>query len=413
MKPDKKVFFLASAAITWSLVTAGAGQALAEGDPDYDRPLAPLFIVPVPPDNPITANKRELGRLLFFDPKLTGDASLSCASCHDPKQGWTTNTPISRGYPGTVHWRNTQTVVNAGYLGKLFWQGGSRSLEEQAESANRGAVGGNGERDVMESRLRQTPQYVEQFNAAFGSERPILGDAWRAIATFERAMLIQKKTPLDRYLGGDRSALSKRAAEGLKLFQGKANCIECHNGPLLSDEKYYNLGVPRPSEWEKNGLNTITFRWETYAKGVSEAHYRAWKDDAGLYYTTKRPTDIGKFRTPPLRYLRYTAPYMHAGQFLTLEEVIDFYDRGGGENEFTRRYGTKTPILKPLNLSGEEKAALVSLLDEASGDEIMVPVPEAAPYAAMPDVFGLTQARAKRIGLEAYLSSREKTNSGW
>lgn len=413
MKPDDMGVFLISAAIAWLLTTGIAGQALAEGDPDYDRPLAPLFIVPVPPDNPITTDKIALGRLLFFDPKLTGDASLSCASCHDPQQGWATSTPISRGYPGTTHWRNTQTVVNAGYLGKLFWQGGSLSLEEQAETANRGAVGGNGERDVMESRLRQTPEYVQRFKAAFGTERPVLGDAWRAIATFERAMLIQKRTPLDRYLGGDRGALSPLAVAGLRLFQGEANCIECHNGPLLSDEKYYNLGVPRPPEWEKNGLNTITFRWETSAKGVPEAHYREWKEDAGLYYTTKRPTDIGKFRTPPLRYLRYTAPYMHAGQFTTLEEVIDFYDRGGAENEFTRRYGSKTPILKPLNLSDQEKAALVAFLDEASGDEITVPAPEIPRYATMPDVPGLTQAGAKRIGIEAYLHAREQSDSGW
>lgn len=125
---------------------------LAEVDPDYDPPLSPLSIVPVPPDNPIILNKVELGKMLFFDPKLTGDGSISCSSCHDQKKGWASDTPMSRGYPGTTHWRNAQTVVNSGYLGKLFWQGSALSLEEQAPFANMGAVGGNGKQDVMESR---------------------------------------------------------------------------------------------------------------------------------------------------------------------------------------------------------------------------------------------------------------------
>jgi cytochrome c peroxidase len=390
------------------LLAMTAGNVLAEGDPDVDPPLAPLPAVPTPPDNPITEAKAELGKLLFFDPKLTGDASIGCGDCHDPKQGWGFNDPISRGYPGAVHWRNSQTLVNSGYLGKLFWQGNAKSLEAQAPIANKGAVAGNGENDVMEARLRQTPYYIEKFKEVFGTEQPNLDDAWMAIATFERAMLTQQDTPLDRYLAGDESALSAQAVKGKELFEGKANCIECHNGPLLSDEKYYNLGLPRPLEWEETGLNTITFRWENYAKGVQETMYRDWKDDAGLYYTSKRKQDIGKFRTAPLRYLIYTPPYMHAGQFFTLEEVVDFYNEGGGENEFTESYGNKTTILKPLDLSDEEKEALVAFLEEISGEEIRMPVPEIPPYAALPNVAGLTQAQAKRIGLEMYMASTEQ-----
>ena len=364
--------------------------------------------IPAPPDNPITAEKVELGKLLFFDPKLTGDASLSCGDCHDPKQGFGFNDPISRGYPGAVHWRNTHTAVNTAYLGKFFWQGSAKSLEKQAPTANKGAVAGNGENDVMESRLRQTPYYIKKFKEIMGTDTPMLGDAWMLVATFERGALTQKNSPLDRYLKGDKSALSAEAVKGKKLFEGKANCIECHNGPLLSDEKYYNLGVPRPVEFEETGLNTITFRWENYAKGVHEEMYRNWKDDAGVYYTTKRKKDIGKFRTQPLRYLKYTPPYMHAGQFFTLEEVIDFYNEGGGDNEFTdgtHGFNTKTGILKPLNLSDDEKAALVVFLEEISGDEIKMAVPQVPPYDVMPDVPGLTQAQAKRIGLEMYLST--------
>jgi len=379
---------------------------LSKIDPDADPPLAPLPPPPAPPDNPITQAKAELGMKLFFDPKMTGDASLSCGDCHDPKQGWGFSDPISRGYPGTVHWRNSQTVVNTAYLGKLFWQGNANSLEAQAPIANKGAVAGNGEDDVMEARLRQTPYYIQKFREIFGTELPNIGDAWMAIATFERT-LNQRDTPLDRYLAGDKQALSEAALKGKELFEGKANCIECHNGPTLTDEKYYNLGVPRPLEWEEMGINTVTFRWEAYAKGVHEKYYRNWKDDAGLYYSTKRRTDVGKHRTAPLRYLAYTAPYMHAGQFYTLEEVIDFYDEGGGDNEFTdgtHGLENKTPILKPLKLNDDEKESLVIFLEEISGDAIRLKLPEVPPYGVMPDVPGLTQVRAKRIGLESYLA---------
>ena len=405
MKPIRKLPFtlalLASAALSYGAMSG----ALAAGDPDTDAPLAPLPAVPEPLDNKITQAKAELGKLLFFDPKLTGDASLSCGDCHDPKQGWGFADPISRGYPGAVHWRNSQTVVNTGYLSKLFWQGNSKSLEKQAPTANKGAVAGNGENDVMEARLRQTPEYIKRFKAVFGTELPMIGDAWQAIATFERAMLTQKDTPLDRYLKGDKKALSAKAVKGMEIFTGKGNCIECHNGPILTDEKYYNLGLSRPPEFTENGINQITFRWENYAKGVYESRYREWKDDAGLYYTTKRIQDAGKFRTAPLRYIKYTAPYMHAGQFFTLEEVIDFYDEGGGKNEFTEKQGNKTKILQPLKLTDGEKGALVAFLEELSGDEIKMAVPKVPPYGAMPDVADLTQAQAKRIGLETYLAS--------
>ena len=407
MRPNKRLPYLPGLLAIGIMVTA-AGVALVEANPDDNPPLAPLGPVPVPPDNKITQEKAELGRFLFFDPKLSGDASLSCADCHSPTQGWAFADPICRGYPGAVHWRNCQTVVNSGYLGKLFWQGNAKSLEAQAKTAASGAVSGNGEADVMEQRLRQTPDYIARFKEVFGTERPILNDAWLAIATFERAMLSQTDTPLDRYLRGNDAALSEKAKAGLELFKTKANCIECHNGPMLTDEKYYNLGVPRPLEWEETGLNAVTFRFELYAKGVTEEYYRQFKDDLGLYFTTKRRSDIGKFRTPPLRYVLYTPPYMHAGQFYTLEEVIDFYNDGGGENEMTERIGNKTPILKPLGLTESEKEALLAFLEEISGDEIEMSTPKVPVYEAMPDVAELTQAKAKRAGLESYLSAAEK-----
>lgn len=410
---------MANRGITWlfllgllagvMLSVGGIQTVLAAGDPDADPPLAPIGPVPVPPDNPITPEKVELGKLLYFDPKLSGDMSLSCASCHEPDQGWAFADSICRGYPGAVHWRNCQTTVNSAYYGKLFWQGSSKSVEAQARGAAKGGVAGNGEDDVMEERLRQTPAYRKMFRLVFGDTEPLLMNAWRAIGTFERGALSQTDTPLDRYLKGDKKALSAEAIKGMELFNGKANCIECHNGALLTDEKYYNVGVPRAVEWTESGLHQITFRFELYAKGSSQKMYRTYKDDPGLYYTTKKKSDIGKFRTPSLRYVKYTAPYMHNGTFFTLEEVIDFYNQGGGDNEFTdgtHGIRSKTSIMKPLNLTDAEKAALIAFLEELSGDEIKigdVVLPEMAPF---PDVVTLTQKDAKRIGLEDFLAAR-------
>lgn len=351
---------------------------------DKFPPLAPLGDPPIPLDNPQSEAKVELGKMLFWDPRLGGDASTACVSCHEPDQGWGFGDALSRGYPGTVHWRNSQTVINSAYLGKLFWAGAAASLEKQAPSAAKGAVAGNGENDVMETRLAFIPEYRKRFKEVFGTEWPIIGDAWRAIAAFERTLILND-TPLDRYLKGDKSALSEQQIAGMKLFNGKAGCIQCHNGALASDQKYYNLGVPPAERWDEDGLAQITFRYEQYAKGVTQEMYRKVKDDAGLYYRTKQKRDMGKFRTAPLRYIEYTAPYMHNGAFWDLSEVVEFYNAGGGENEFTD--GTmaknKTPLLKPLGLTEKEKEDLVVFLAAFSGPELSIEPPKLPPYAPL------------------------------
>jgi cytochrome c peroxidase len=367
---------VAIAALMAGLAYSGlTSLAAAEDNP----PLAALGPPPVPPDNPVTPEKVELGKLLFFDTRLSGDASVACSTCHEPDQGWAFSNDISRGYPGTIHWRNSQTVVNAAYYGKLFWAGSAKSLEGQAPSAAKGAVAGNGEADMMEARLAFIPEYRERFRAVFGDRWPKLSNAWKAIATFERT-LVQTDTPFDLFMRGDQDALSDQHKRGLALFQGKANCIECHNGPLLTDQKFYNVGVPPAVRWEEEGLAQITFRYEQYAKGVTEEMYRTIKDDAGLYYRTKLKEDMGKFRTPSLRYTLYTPPYMHNGAFWDLFEVVEFYNEGGGENDFA---ATKTNLLKPLELSDEEIEDLVAFLESLSGDEIKMKTPALPPYAPL------------------------------
>lgn len=346
--------------------------------------LAALPTVPVPADNPLSDAKVELGKLLFFDDRLSGDVGTSCASCHDPRIGWGDGNALSRGYAGTQHWRNSQTIVNSAYLAKLFWAGEAPSLEAQAASAIGGNLAGNGDSAMIEERLAQIPVYVKLFKDAFGVREPSYELALKAIASFERAETISNDSPFDDYMRGDKAAMSEGALRGMELFVGKANCNRCHNGALLSDQRYHNLDVPKNPLYEQDPLRQIALRYQHYIRGVPEHVYRTADRDLGLYYTTKRDEDKGKFRTPPLRYLVYTAPYMHNGVFETLEEVIDFYDEGGGDD------ANKSPLLEPLQLTDDEKFDLLEFLEALSGDEIRVALPALPPYEVIPEVLETT-----------------------
>jgi cytochrome c peroxidase len=342
-------------------------------------PLAPLPSVPIPADNPMSPEKVELGKMLFWDHRLSGDGFISCQTCHQPELGWGDGGGISRGYPGTRHWRNSQTVLNSAYYEKLFWEGSVTSLESQAPAAAEGNVAGNGDPAMMEMRLRFMPEYVKRFKQVFGTDWPRLTHAYQAISAFERTIVSDpKKVPFDRYANGDKTALSPAALRGFELFKGKAACIQCHNGPLASDERYYALGVPESEEFKSNPLTQITHRWQHYQKGVPEARYRDANLDMGLYYVTGNPKDIGKFRTPSLRELKSTRPYMHNGVFKTLDEVLDFYSRGGGSAS------NKTPLLKPLGLSDAEKKDLLAFLEALSMTELLLmEAPKLPDYAPL------------------------------
>jgi len=359
------------------LATAASLAAAADPVPGGFGPLPPVSI---PADNPMSAAKVELGRLLFWDKRLSGNASTSCASCHAPQTGWGEPEALSRGYPGTRHWRNAQTILNAAYYSRLFWDGAADGLEQQAQSAAEGAVAGNGEAAMMEMRLRLVPEYVARFREVFGTEWPRIHHAWQAIAAFQRTLVSDaKKVPFDRWLAGDAAALSREAQRGYALFIGKAGCVQCHGGPLLSDQAFHALGVPRHAQSASNPLVQITARWQNLQRGVSEAQYKGSDDDLGLAYLTRNPADAGRFRTPSLRELRYTAPYMHNGVFATLRDVVDFFDRGGGEGP------NKAPQLRPLGLGATEKKDLVAFLESLSMDQplLLAPprVPESKPLA--------------------------------
>ncbi len=372
---------LIPAALVLALAAVGVVSQSAGSKPS-DRPksLAALEKPSEPADNKGTPAKIELGKMLFFDPRLSGNGAMPCSACHLPDAGWDFPDKISLGYPGTTHWRNSQTVVNSAYYGKLFWAGASKSLEGQARSAARGGVAGNGEDDMMEARLAFVPEYRKRFREVFGDRWPRIRNAYMAMAAFQRT-LVQTDTPFDKYMRGDDNALDAAQKRGLKLFTGKAGCAECHNGALLSNEKYYNTGVPPYDGWETDALAQITFRFELYAKGVTQEKYRKWKDDPGLYFRTKQDADLGKFRVPSLRYTKYTAPYMHNGMIATLEDVVEFYNKGGGTNDWA---ATKTKLLKPLKLTKKEKADLLAFLDSLSGPRITIEEPELPEYAPLP-----------------------------
>ena len=317
----------------------------------------------------------ELGRLLFFDPRLSGDGSTSCASCHIPQRGWTHGDALAPGYPGHRLWRNNPTVLNAAHFKRLMWDGSLDSLEVQARAAMQAPVEGNGKASLQEMRLRFVPDYVERFRRVFGTEWPRLEHAWQAIAAFERTIVSDPRlVPFDRHLAGDEAALSESARRGLALFQGKAGCIRCHHGALATDEAFHALGLPRQPLFDSHPLVQIAVRWQNAQRDVPRAVYRGLDEDLGRYYQTRDPADISKFRTPSLRELKYTGPYMHNGVFATLREVVDFFDRGGGEAP------NKSPLLKPLGLTEQEKEDLVAFLLSLSMERpLVVAAPELPP----------------------------------
>lgn len=350
-----KTSLLGATALVASLLAATAQDA---GYP----PLATLPPPPVPIDNPMTPEKIALGEKIFWDGRLSGNGAMPCSACHLPDAGWGTEGPISFGYPGTQHWRNSQTILNSAYYNKLFWEGSATSLEGQAPDAAEGAVAGNGDGAMMEMRLRFVPDYVRDFKAVFGTDWPTADQAWLAVAAFQRTVVTDAaKVPFDRFLAGDDAALTDEAKRGMDLYTGKAGCISCHNGALASDQRFYNTGVADAPEWLDDPLYQITFRWELYQKGMPEADYRDGARDYGLFHVTKRPDDKGKFRTPSLRELRWTEPFMHNGVIETLADVVAFYNAGGGEGQ--------TAGLQALGLSDAEQADLVAFLEALSMDE--------------------------------------------
>ncbi len=312
---------------------------------------------PLPPI-PYDAAKAELGKRLFFDKRLSGDAGIACASCHDPAQGWTQNQPLSDGYPGNGHFRNAPTLINVAH--KKVWNHDGRigtSLDDMVREMITEDYIMNMDMRIMQERLKQDPLYRKMFREA-GYGEPSNGGVRQAIPEFLKR-LTSRNAPFDT------GTMSAAAERGLQLFKGKAGCIRCHNGPLASDGKPHNTGVPENFDIFLDPENHQAFLAFALFQGI-ENHMNL-KRDPGYYNVTLDRADIGKFITPSLRELKYTAPYMHNGMLATLEEVVAFYNAGGGND---RR---KSPLLQPLGLNDEEQRDLVAFLLALSGEPLTTP----------------------------------------
>jgi cytochrome c peroxidase len=342
-----------------NLLEPGWGHA---GAPAEIGPLPPL---PIPEDNPMTPEKIELGKRLFFDPRLSADGSLACVSCHLPDQGWTTNTPLSPSYPTTMERRLSPTLINVAYNMVLLWDGRAGSLEKQALGPIQNPLHMNQNLDLLIEKLKSVPLYDELFRQVFGTS--VTSEALgKALAAFERT-LVTRNAPFDRYMTGDWQGMSESALRGMELFKGKARCILCHNGPNFTDNQFHNLGVPAVPLLSHPFVQA-SIRFD--AKRMNVPEYQSVREDLGRYLVTKEEKDKGTFRTPSLRNVMQREHYMHNGVFLSLEEVIDFYDAGGG--------GVlgKSPLIQSLGLTAQGKRDLLVFLQALTGELPTVTPPE-------------------------------------
>lgn len=294
--------------------------------------LVPIGDVPIPEDNPMKPEVVELGQILFFDPRLSGNNEVSCQTCHDPEMGYGDNKATFDKYSGGNGTRNSPTVINAGYYTSNFWDGRASSLEEQALGPIQNPNEMNQPLDELIQELFAIKGYQERFQGAFNdgiTEQNIA----KALAAFQRQIVV-KDTPYDRFLEGDTEALTKQEISGLRLFTGKAFCVTCHNGPNLSDNHFYNIG-----------FNT---------------------EDKGRQEVTGQEGDLGRIRTPGLYGITHTAPYMRDGSLATLEEVIDYYDRGGDDHPNKSFFIQK--FMSPIGLTDQEKVDLLVFLQTLGGE---------------------------------------------
>jgi cytochrome c peroxidase len=316
-------------AVVGALLVAVSSSVVATAA-DNDVLKVPLGLkpVPVPADNPLTAEKVELGKQLYFDPRLSCDDTVSCASCHDPKKGWSNGTPFATGVRSQVGGRSAPTIINSAYSELQFWDGRALRLEGQALGPIQNPIEMDHKLDDCVSKLNKIPGYKQQFQKVFGTDVTAENIA-KAIASFERTVL-SGNAPYDKFKAGDSKALSAAAERGMKLFFGKAHCSACHTGPNFSDDSFHNIGV-----------------------GMQAA-----KPDLGRYEVTKVLGDKGAFKTPTLREVARHSPYMHDGSLKTLEEVVEHYDKGGIANP------QLDEEISPLKLTPSEKADLITFMKE-------------------------------------------------
>ena len=312
-----------------------AGERLTSGTYTLDLPAGlQAGATYVPEGNPLSAEKIALGRLLYFDTRLSKDKTLSCASCHNPYHGFADPGKTSKGVGGKLGGRNSPTVVNRLFSKEQFWDGRAEDLEAQAKGPLVNPVEmAMANLEVVVKGIAGVHGYAPLFKAAFGDEKINIDRIAQAIASYERTV-VSGNSPYDRYQAGQKDALSASAVRGMDIFNNKANCKVCHAGFNFTDESYHNLGV-----------------------GMTAA-----KPDLGRSEISKVATDKGAFKTPTLRDVAHTAPYMHDGSEATLRATVEFYNKGGNPNP------TLSKEIKPLSLSAQEIDDLVAFMESLSGE---------------------------------------------
>jgi cytochrome c peroxidase len=298
-------------------------------------PAVPAGLPPIvwPPGNPYSSEKAELGRYLYFDKRLSADGTVSCASCHDPQHGFTDGAPLSLGIRGQKGARSAPSILNRAYSLAQFWDGRSSTLEEQAIFPMESPIEMGNTRQAIVTTLSAIAEYRAMFAREFGGEAIDIERVTMAIGCFERTVL-SGNSPYDRYRSGMKSALSDEQVRGMSVFFDKASCDRCHQGSNFTSNAYANEGV-----------------------GTDKP-----EPDVGRYAVTHEMRDWGAFKIPTLREIEHTAPYMHNGSLKTLEDVVEFYDKGGIPNRHL------DANIRPLHLPERQKRDLVAFLKSLSGE---------------------------------------------
>ncbi len=343
MHASKYLLWVTAATLFVAAVAFGQGKGKATGKGGVVVPLG-LQAIQWPADNPYSAEKVELGRMLYFDTRLSADGTVSCASCHAPDQGWTDNAPVSTGIKGQKGGRSAPATINRAYSQAQFWDGRAASLEVQAVGPIANPIEMGETYPNVTKKLSAIPGYQKLFHAAFGSPDVTVDKVGKAIATFERTLL-SGNSAYDRYKAGNKRALTSAQVRGMDVFFNKAKCDACHEGSNFTLNSFNNLGV-----------------------GTDKPN-----PDEGRAIVTKKAEDWGAFKTPTLRDIAKSGPYMHDGSLKTLEEVVEFYNKGGIPNK-----NLDARMVK-LNLTEGEKKDLVEFLKALDGTPIPVVVPTAFP----------------------------------
>jgi cytochrome c peroxidase len=350
----------------WPLLLALGGFGTA-------APAAPLGLppVPVPASNPQTDAKIRLGDKLFHDKRLSADGKVSCATCHDQAKGFTDQRRVSQGFNSLTGTRNAPTVINAAYLQTLFWDGREPDLEGQSKQPFINPVeGGLANHDMLVNIVRQDPAYGKAFREVFGVDRDAItvDHIAMAIASFERT-IVAGDAPFDRYFyAGDSKALTPAQVRGLALYTGKGRCVSCHRieqtQALFTDNRFHNIGVGFRSIRGKEDATAEAFLQDKH-KGANvdvTVLTKANMSELGRFAVTENITRVGAFKTPTLRNVAVTAPYMHDGSLKTLDDVVSFYNNGGRVKDTDPVSDFQSGGIRPLHLTDREKQDLVAFL---------------------------------------------------